>query len=301
MRFLKSQGIVLILAAVAVLLVGKNLLWPWLKPKFASRPAAPTAATVSAPVPTAASSGVPKPTPSPTLNTTVTKLVDVMKAAAAAPAAGARRERLNPRELSNLAVAWNSSPLRDPFKKRSMLSEKSARDQLTLTGILRQTDSELAVINNRILAIGDSILDFKIEKVEADRVWVSGPNGREALDFKISVQDPKRPGAVASEPITPPATQSRPSSRNRLEKPNAGGDGESPAELPDEKGSDHLIDSVALATFKYGSLWSVSSVDAVNGRHWFPDSNMAAFEAADLFHSHNFVNMEDSEVLLLHY
>ena len=68
--------------------------------------------------------------------------------------------------------------------------------QLTLRGIWHQTGSSLAVINDHVLGKGDGILAFKIESIETDRVWVQGPNGREALEFKVLVEPlPETPTA----------------------------------------------------------------------------------------------------------
>ncbi|HUS37561.1 MAG TPA: hypothetical protein VM680_19590 [Verrucomicrobiae bacterium] len=195
MKFLKSQGIVLVLAAFAVLLVGKNLIWPFLKPKFASRPT-PAAANPAATANTGAKSSALQNV----AQTLASRVTDVLKTVQAQmPAAqAARLEKLDAQALRGQAANWARSPLRDPFKMRGGVNDKPARDQLKLTGILRQTDSELAVINNLILSAGEMILGFKIETVEADRVWVSGPNGREALEFKYFVQGPEKLAKEAS-------------------------------------------------------------------------------------------------------
>ena len=41
--------------------------------------------------------------------------------------------------------------------------------------------------NNRIYAAGDRVLRYTLSSIEADQVWVQGPNGREAVGFR-SVQ-----------------------------------------------------------------------------------------------------------------
>jgi hypothetical protein len=195
-KFLKSQGIVLILAAFAILLVGKNLVWPFLKPKFASR-AQPAAAVAADAKPTVGQKVVQ------TLANRVTEVLKTVQTQTPV-AQVAILERIDAQALQANAPNWVASPLRDPFKMRGGVSDKPARDQLTLTGILRQTDSELAVINNLILSAGEMILGFRVETVEADRVWVSGPNGREALEFKHFVQAPAKPAHEVS-PVAPSA------------------------------------------------------------------------------------------------
>lgn len=204
MKFLKSQGIVIVLALVAVILVGKNLVWPFLKPKFASRPAAKMAGPVSvpSPVPAAPPQSAPQPSPAP-VSATFSKLVDAVKSVQATSQAS-KFERMNAQGLKAQSLAWVASPQRDPFKRRGLVSEKSAKEQLTLTGILRQTDSDLAVINNQVIATGEMILGFKIETVESDRVWVSGPNGREEIGFKFFVE-PTKPQEEQAAQTAPPA------------------------------------------------------------------------------------------------
>ena len=56
-------------------------------------------------------------------------------------------------------------------------------DLLKLSGISHQSGSSLAVVNGRVVSEGDRILDFKIETIGVERVWVNGPNGREQIIF----------------------------------------------------------------------------------------------------------------------
>ena len=97
--------------------------------------------------------------------------------------------------MQSSAPAWAETPRRDPFHVRGGIKDgKSARELLILTGTLRQTRSTLAVVNNQVLSAGDTILGFKIESVSDNEVWVSGPNGRESIEFKYSVTlPPKNP------------------------------------------------------------------------------------------------------------
>jgi hypothetical protein len=232
----------------------------------------------------------------------VTKLVDAMKAVHAAPApAAVRREKMNAQELKNLAVAWNSSPLRDPFKRRSAFSEKSAREQLTLTGILRQTDSELAVINNQIIAVGETILGFKIESVEADRVWVSGPNDREVIEFKISASDVPPKEVVVANATFQSAQLARLSSANRTQKTDRISVGAHPSRLLFDEGTghwiDHVMDSGRLIRLEDGSVWRVSPIDVIDSMLWLPISNITVIDGDDPSYPHKLVNMDDNEVV----
>jgi hypothetical protein len=60
---------------------------------------------------------------------------------------------------------------------------KTAQEMLALKAIWLQTGSQLAVINGKIVGEGSSISDYKVEKIEQDRVWVSGPIGQEKVEF----------------------------------------------------------------------------------------------------------------------
>jgi hypothetical protein len=87
------------------------------------------------------------------------------------------------------ATEWIESPRRDPFQVRDAPghlagTNRPASDFLTLSGIWRQTGSALAVINGAVVGQGDTVLQFKIESIESDRVWVYGPSGVERVSFK---------------------------------------------------------------------------------------------------------------------
>jgi hypothetical protein len=92
---------------------------------------------------------------------------------------------LEVRTLETNAPRWEQAPRRDPFRSR-FNAQSQAAHFLSLKGIWRQTGSALAVINDRVVAENDRVLDFSIEKIEPDRVWVVGPNGREGLLLNIS-------------------------------------------------------------------------------------------------------------------
>jgi hypothetical protein len=210
---LRNQGFVIVLAVIALFLVGKNLLWPAIGPKFARRTTAQATPATPAPAPAPAenraAAGQPAAAPTkPALPIALPWNIGGGTSETPAPAVDEGPQRpMNLQEIVANFADWAANPQRDPFKMRGGINDKSAREQLTLTGILRQTESDLAVLNNRVLAVGDTILGFKVETVEADRVWVSGPNGREMLEFKYSVQAPaeaadvQAPAAVAPTPV----------------------------------------------------------------------------------------------------
>jgi len=85
---------------------------------------------------------------------------------------------------------WIESPPRDPFAlypKRTRDSDKNAvtaAEVLRLNAVWRQTGSQLAVINGQIVAEGQTIQGFEVERVEAESVWVRGAQGRECIEFR---------------------------------------------------------------------------------------------------------------------
>ncbi len=92
------------------------------------------------------------------------------------------------------SVRWVEAPRRDPFYGQSKAKQakpgEAARDKLALQGVWRQTGRTVAVINQRTVVEGDMILQFRVETIEQDAVWVLGPNGREKLEFKVPPPQP---------------------------------------------------------------------------------------------------------------
>jgi hypothetical protein len=84
--------------------------------------------------------------------------------------------------IKAVVANWAEAPRRDPFRSRTDPQNQAARF-LTLQAVWRQTGSNLAVINDQTLSEGDRILEFSVDQIGADRVWVIGPNGREELPF----------------------------------------------------------------------------------------------------------------------
>lgn len=82
---------------------------------------------------------------------------------------------------------WVDSPRRDPFllppAPKPVGGTNSPLAQWKLKAIWRQTGSRLAAIDHRIYSEGDEIDGYRIEQIDADRVWFQGPAGRESLGF----------------------------------------------------------------------------------------------------------------------
>lgn len=168
MKILQNPIVVAILVVVAVALIFKQIA------SNHSMRHAPTAAAASPAV--AAPTSTPPPQPAKTTSNPVMKVNAVPEASIDEPAAEASAERAA------------RTPRRDPFQHKTLSTNQakafpSARQLLALKGVWLQTGSALAVINNQVTGVGNSVLEFKVESIESDRVWVTGPSGREAVEF----------------------------------------------------------------------------------------------------------------------
>jgi hypothetical protein len=87
-------------------------------------------------------------------------------------------------------VSWVESPARDPFAPGEKLDRKReqavrlALQRYKLSAIWRDAGKDFSVINGMVLAVGDTLEEFKIEAIEHDHVWLAGPAGRLALHFQ---------------------------------------------------------------------------------------------------------------------
>jgi hypothetical protein len=197
-KFLRNPIIVAILGVLAVALV-VNAMWPLIRGNRRGRAAAP------APAPVVSSVQVSAPA------TESAKPAAIAGAGAAPSGERAAVERIpSDIELAIVrrdAARW-AKGARDPFQIRSTPTKPvypRAMEVLTLSAIWRQTDSSLAVLNNQIYTAGDTVLRFLIKSIEADRVWVQGPNGREVVEFKPGpVMTNAQPNMV-SMPVPPPS------------------------------------------------------------------------------------------------
>jgi hypothetical protein len=189
MKLMRSPIAVGVLVVIALLLVGNSLknsrsvqnMWNRTFTKQTAKPAVkPAAKPTAKPAPVAkpstsrstaarASSNARDPGPA-----TITEAVD--------------RVPLDVTLVRADADRWTAAPRRDPFWRRTSASERRgprAADVLTLKGIWRQTDSTLAIINNRVVSEGEIIQGFSIDTIEMSRVWVEGPDGRESIEFMV--------------------------------------------------------------------------------------------------------------------
>jgi hypothetical protein len=170
MKLLRNPVVVVVLAVLAAAIV-LHALWPVLSRTLMPRHPAVT------PVAQAKAPAIPGPAPAATNATpAATK--------PGQPLAGASLPR------------WAEAPHRDPFHSPDVSSQpggggtNSAAAKLVLSSILQQTGNSVAVLNGRVVGEGDTAEGFLVDKIEASQVWVSGPNGREAVGFKSEVSSP---------------------------------------------------------------------------------------------------------------
>lgn len=90
-------------------------------------------------------------------------------------------------------LGWTPAPARDPFSSTASTviaegDEQAEADPvafaLDLKAVWLQETGGWAVINGKIVTEGDSILDFRVEKIRADSVLVQSPSGRRQVNFK---------------------------------------------------------------------------------------------------------------------
>lgn len=190
MKLLRSPIVVVLLAIAALALVFKNVVWPVLGgPRWArmwSKAAHTATAVTSKPVDEVLKQLAIKPAETG-------KVITGSGIDLAAARSGAAR--------------WVVSPRRDPFQGRVRPRNAEgayplAIELLTLQGIWMQPGSKLAVVNSNVFSEGDKILEFRIEAIENDHIWVQGPNGREQVDFRsVPVAQTNRPPDLPEKPV----------------------------------------------------------------------------------------------------
>lgn len=100
---------------------------------------------------------------------------------------------------SHLA-GWAESPGRDPFLLVTLKAGTGAVTPVSrwkLQAIWSQTGGRVAVINQHIHSEGDVIDGYKIERIDTDRVWLNGPDGKEVLAFGAGPGESGRPSPVS--------------------------------------------------------------------------------------------------------
>jgi hypothetical protein len=186
-KLLRNPVVVSILAVLALALVVRNVFWPMLgHVRWYKAPPAAMTQTLPATAPV-------KPGPMAAIKKEF--LAKVLGQTQAVQVAS-----MDLPSVTSSAPRW-ARPRRDPFNARFESTSRAAQ-LLKLKGIWRQSGRDLAVINKTLVAEGDTILEFEVEKIEGDHVWVVGPGGREALSFGLPtpMPNPKAKMALESEP-----------------------------------------------------------------------------------------------------
>jgi hypothetical protein len=138
--------------------------------------------------------------------------------APAAGAAGARADGTKAAALpssTNLLIAridatyvqerwrgWVTNSVRDPFRlnqpvARPVAPAISPARHLKLLATWLQTGGELAVIDQRIVRVGDVVAGLSVLRIEAGKVHLQGPEKTEVIDFNSYVPPPP-PGSTQS-------------------------------------------------------------------------------------------------------
>lgn len=199
-EFLRNKWVVGLLALAAVAVLAMQF-WP-----KHSRPDVVATGT-SSPKTVAPATAAPNPTgraaPPPATNAVV---------AADVPERSADRDFLTER-----FEVWRNMVGRDPFERPAVASTNTAPEieyatnRLSLTTLWLQTGSRLAVVNGAILAEGDDILDYTVESIGFDHIYVFGQRGREHVPFGqrvlrstgASVTGRSNPGRSPASPTRP--------------------------------------------------------------------------------------------------
>ena len=161
--------------AIGVVLIG-GVVWYVLPSSPKRKPVARGAAVPAAPAPKpAASTNAPAGT-----NTLAAGLPEPVD-----------RKSLDSRWLS-----WVRAPIRDPFlllppPPRKEAAPLTPASRLQLSGLWVQTGGRLAVINQAVYGEGDTVMGFKILRIDSKQVLVQGPEKTEPINFTTYV-----PGAT---------------------------------------------------------------------------------------------------------
>lgn len=197
MKALRNPWVVGLMATAAVGVMVGNLFWPAIQRWRATRASMATAATAQA------ASTSPLGTPQ----------AGAVPAEASAAEAAVSSSHVRPDSTSmdrplirRQVLRWLQASTRDPFVAIRMAGRDHpkgppASDNLQVSAILRQTGSQLAIINQALVSEGDKVAGYVLERIEGDGVWVRGTNGLEQVKMPGPIPEP--------EPVVPPpATKS---------------------------------------------------------------------------------------------
>ncbi|MCC6233096.1 MAG: hypothetical protein IT580_10665 [Verrucomicrobiales bacterium] len=190
MKILRSPLVVGLMALLAVGVMVGNLFWPAIQRWRVNRAAAAAAALVAQNAPL----GGPPAAPAGSASGAGTN-------SASTGHVRADSTSMDRATIREQALRWLQAATRDPFLAihvpgRVKPKGPPASDNLQVSAILRQTGSQLAVINQLIVGEGDKIAGYALERIEGDGVWVRGTNGLERVQIRGPISEP--------EPVVPP-------------------------------------------------------------------------------------------------
>lgn len=205
MKLLRNPVVVGLLAVVAVLVVFHQVFGTKLLRSWSAGKASVTATKKVTPA---------KKSPPPRAATTAKQNRKASSSKAAVTQTNLDETLLPDQEVDAAYIAerfptWANAPLRDPFMLLSPAVEdpaffagetNSPVPSWTLHAIWNQTDSRLAVVNDRVQRVGDVIEGYELIQIGNDEVWFRGPWRNERLGFAEPQKGPppgkaKRPKA----------------------------------------------------------------------------------------------------------
>ena len=107
---------------------------------------------------------------------------------------------IDPHYAESHLAGWTESPGRDPFLLVTLNAGTGAGTPVSrwkLQAIWSQTGRRVAVINRHVYSEGDEIDGYKIERIDTDRVWLDGPDGKEILAFGAGPGESRKPTPVS--------------------------------------------------------------------------------------------------------
>jgi hypothetical protein len=193
---LRNPKVVIALGILACLLLFRNVFLAFV-PHLSFSLARKTPVPAAAPERTPGANGTAKPAPLDT----------------AAPELGIDLAQLDwakfrpPRRDPFASVARTNAPAASTAEAGSAQSNASAkaREVLELKAVWLQESGRLAVINDQIVGEGESVLGFRIEKIQADGVVVQGPQSRESVEFSQRSQSAGGTSNAPGKPAPAPA------------------------------------------------------------------------------------------------
>jgi hypothetical protein len=181
-KALRSPWVTGVLVLVALAVIFFQVIKPQLDRRRPSRAKAPAAATkpVTAKTPPTPKTSKTKSAPPPKQQLAVARQRTVLEDNTTALMPVDRQA------AADKFPRWIEAPRRDPFLLVSLEDDgtpgaSSPIAQWRLSGIWNQTGSRVAAINSKVYTEGELVEGYKLEKIDADQVWLVVSNRLERL------------------------------------------------------------------------------------------------------------------------